>query len=98
MTPEERRKARMARIKARAAKGKEQLALVYKKKLDFSGALWVDVKVDPSYYEGEAMNDMCRTVLAACIIMIEILREHDKQFAKVEQEKRKLQQKAKTMQ
>ena len=63
-----------------------------------SGAFWVDVKVGPTYYEGEAFKDMCGTVLAACIIMIEILREHDKQLAKVEQEKRKLQQKSKTMQ
>lgn len=78
-------------------KNGDQIASVYQKRFDFSGAFWVDVNVDPAYYEGEAMKDMCGTVLAACIIMIEILREHDKQLVKVEQEKRKLKEYSKTM-
>lgn len=56
-----------------------EIAHVHKKMLDMSGSFWVDVKVDPAYYEGEALKDICATVLAACIIMIEVLCDNDKE-------------------
>ena len=56
-----------------------EIAHVHKKMLDMSGSFWVDVKVDPAYYEGEALKDMCATILAACIIMIEVLCDSDKE-------------------
>mmetsp|Transcript_29961 Transcript_29961/g.49454 ORF Transcript_29961/g.49454 Transcript_29961/m.49454 type:complete len:196 (-) Transcript_29961:301-888(-) len=62
-----------------------EVAHVNKKMLDMSGSFWVDVKVDPTYYEGEAMKEMCLTVLAACIIMIQVLHAHDRQVLKKEQ-------------
>jgi uncharacterized protein YxjI len=64
-----------------------EIAHVNKKMLDMSGSFWVDVKVDPTYYEGEAMKEMSLTVLAACILMIQVLHEHDKQVLKKEQKK-----------
>lgn len=63
-----------------------EVAHVNKKMLDMSGSFWVDVKVDPSYYEGEALKEMCLTVLAACVIMIQLLHAHDREV--IEQEKK----------
>ena len=69
-----------------------EIAHVSKKMLDMSGSFWVDINVDPTYYEGEALKDMCATVLAACIIMIEVLCDNDRQALK-EEKARKRQEK-----
>jgi uncharacterized protein YxjI len=63
----------------------QEIAHVNKKMLDMSGSFWVDVKVDPTYYEGEALKEMSLTVLSACIVMIQLLYEHDRQVLKKEQ-------------
>ena len=64
---------------------------MYHKTFDLSRtSFWIDVNVDPSYYEGQALKDMCGTVLAACIIMIEILNEHDKHLLQLKQQEEKI--------
>lgn len=66
-----------------------EMALVYQ---NWRGCFWANVKVDAAYYEGEALKDMCSTVLAACIIMLEILRENDRETVKLKREKQRLEQ------
>jgi uncharacterized protein YxjI len=56
------------------------VAHVHKKMLDLTGSFWVDIDVDPAYYEGEALKEMCLTVLAACIVMLQLLHEQDRQI------------------
>ena len=72
-----------------SSKKKETIADVFKKSRlrDMSGSLWVDVKVDPGYYEGQALKDMCATVLAACITMLQILSENEIEELKQQQER-----------
>lgn len=68
-------------------KGGVEIAHVNKKMLDMTGSFWVDVKVDPEYYEGEALTEVCLTVLAACVIMLQLLCERDRQDVKKEKER-----------
>lgn len=72
-----------------SSKKKETIADVFKKSRlrDMSGSFWVDVKVDPGYYEGQALKDMCATVLAACITMLQILSENEIEELKQQQER-----------
>jgi uncharacterized protein YxjI len=49
------------------------IAHVHKKLLDLTGSFWVEISVDPSCYEPEAFKDLCLIILAACIVIIQIL-------------------------
>lgn len=55
------------------------IAHVHKKILDLTGSFWVEVSVDPSCYDAEAFKDLCLTILAACIVMIQILHVQDRE-------------------
>jgi uncharacterized protein YxjI len=55
------------------------IAHVHKKMLDLTGSFWVEVDVDPSCLEAEAFKDLCLIILAACIVVIQILHGQDRQ-------------------
>jgi uncharacterized protein YxjI len=56
------------------------IAHVYKKMLDLTGSLWVDIDLDSSQYETDAIKEIHAVVLSACVVMIELL---NKQLKKV---------------
>jgi uncharacterized protein YxjI len=55
-----------------------EIASVQKRALDLGNSFWVNVQVDTTYYEGDAMREVSLVVLGACLIMIQLLYQQDK--------------------
>jgi uncharacterized protein YxjI len=52
------------------------IAHVYKKMLDLTGSLWVDIDMDPSSsssYKGHTLREIHAVVISACMVLIQIL-------------------------